>query len=218
MPRDGPTVSSSLIAQTQLAVIANHVQTELLTNHVPESGAVRALDEQIENWTNNLPVYLRAQSKLSLRLELPKQVLLWRSYHLRIVLHRPSLYVALSKRCEFNPQDRGVRDCIRTADTCVDAVHTFLRDQSNCKRGFAWYATYWLLSASFVHATCLVYVPRHSDSIRWRQKLELALEVLRLVAPVQAIAVRAHRLYVALIGKSARNWSQKSSVILCIIP
>ncbi|KAI7204130.1 hypothetical protein KC316_g847 [Hortaea werneckii] len=201
MPRDGPTVSSSLIAQIKLAVIANQVQTELLTNQVPEPGAVRALDEQIENWTHNLPQYLRAQSKLSTRLELPKQVLLWRSYHLRIVLHRPSLYVALSKRCEFNPQDQGVRDCIRTADTCVDAVHTFLRDQSNCKRGFAWYATYWLLSASFVHATCLVYAPRHSDSMQWRQKLERALEVLRLVAPVQAIAVRAQRLFVALIGR-----------------
>lgn len=200
--RNGPTVTSCLIAQIQLATIANAVQTELLTNQVPDHSNAQDLDAQITAWLDGLPSYLRTDSQLPLRLELPKQVLIWRSYHLRIVLHRPFLFQALAKTTRLNAEDRDVQNCINTADICVDSIHAFLGATPHCKRGFAWYATYWLLSASFVHATCLAYRPADAAAVQWKYRLERALEVLQVLAPAQGVAVRAQKLLTNLVGKS----------------
>lgn len=198
--RDGPTVTSCLIAQIQLAIIANSVQTELLSNQTPDLGRAQHLDNQITTWHESLPIYLHENSQLPSRLERPKYVLLWRAHHLRIVLNRPFLFLALAKTPRFSIKDQRVQTCLNTADACVDSIHAFLQSNPRCKRGFAWYATYWLLSASFVHATCLAYKPADSAALQWKFRLERSLEALNVLAPAQGVAVRAKRLLSNLIG------------------
>ncbi|KAM0723614.1 hypothetical protein Q7P37_000602 [Cladosporium fusiforme] len=202
--RNGPTVTSCLIAQIQLAIIANSVQTELLSNKTPDIGRAQHLDGQITAWLNGLPSYLQEGSQLPTRLERPKYVLLWRSHHLRIVLHRPFLFLALAKIPQFSIQDQSVQTCISTADACVDSIHAYLRYNPHCKRGFAWYATYWLLSASFVHATCLAYKPADTSALQWKFRLERSLEALQILAPAQGVAVRAQRLLSNLVDRFNR--------------
>lgn len=199
--RNGPTITSCLIAQIRLAIIANAVQTELLSDGSPDFSHAQGLDGQITAWLTSLPHYLQASSQLPLRLENPKHVLLWRCYHLRIILFRPFLFVALAKTTNFSTEDQGVQTCISTADTCVDSIHAFLGSHPHCKRGFAWYATYWLLSACFVHATCLAYRPRDAAALGWKFRLDKALEALRVLAPAQGVAVRAQKLLANLVGE-----------------
>lgn len=200
--RDSPTTASALIAQIKLASIGNVVQSELLTNQVPALETAQHLDQQITTWLAELPRYYDSRVTLSMRFEIAKRVLIWRSYHLRIVLFRPFLFRAVTKNARLSPDDKGSWTCIETADTCVDSVHHAIANDADCRRGFAWYATYWLLTASVVHATCLAYAPYHASRDSWRSKLELAIDALNRLSRAQPMADQAQKVLSRLLGKS----------------
>ena len=193
-PKSRPTVSSCIIAQIPLGKIANEVQTELLTNHVPEIDAVERLDRSIDDWLHNLPGFLSLEREAEPRIEWPKRVLLWRSYHLRIVLNRPFLFQAIAQNHDISLADVRVQRCISTADECVDYIHKSVVESGNWKRGFAWYATYWLISASFVHAICYTYAPQSKLASGWNLRIRRAIEVLGKVGFAHSMAERAKRI------------------------
>ncbi|CAD0110193.1 unnamed protein product, partial [Aureobasidium uvarum] len=203
--RDGPTTATALVAQIKLASIGNMVQSELLTHQVPALETAQHLDQQITTWLAELPAYYDLKITLSMRFELAKRILIWRSYHLRIVLFRPFLFRAVAKNARLSPDDRGVWTCIETADTCVDSVHNFVTNNTDCRRGFAWYATYWLLTASVVHATCLAYAPNHVSRDGWRNKLELAVQALCQLSRAQSMADHAQKVLSRLLGISSSS-------------
>lgn len=208
--RDSPTTASALIAQIKLASIGNVVQSELLTHQVPALETAQHLDQQITTWLAELPRYYDPQVTLSLRFEIAKRVLIWRSYHLRIVLFRPFLFRAVTKNARISPDDKGIWTCIETADTCVDAVHHIITNDADCRRGFAWYATYWLLTASVVHATCLAYAPYHALRDRWRSKLELAIEALDRLRRAQPMADQAQKVLSRLLERYCSSSSDQT--------
>ncbi|GAB1209133.1 hypothetical protein APSETT445_007899 [Aspergillus pseudonomiae] len=72
--KPGPTITSALIAQVKLAKIANAVQVELLTHHVPRYEKAVKLEESIGNWWKDLPPYFNQDVNLEPHLELPKRV------------------------------------------------------------------------------------------------------------------------------------------------
>ncbi|KAH0045222.1 NAD(P)-binding protein, partial [Aureobasidium melanogenum] len=208
--RDSPTTASALIAQIKLASIGNVVQSELLTHQVPALETAQHLDQQITTWLAELPRYYDLKITLSLRFEIAKRVLIWRSYHLRIVLFRPFLFRAVTKNARISPDDKGIWTCIETADTCVDSVHCAIINDTDCRRGFAWYATYWLLTASVVHATCLTYAPYHASRDRWRSKLELAIDVLDRLKRAQAMADQAQKVLSRLLERYCSSSSNQT--------
>ncbi|KAH0044316.1 hypothetical protein KCU80_g1566, partial [Aureobasidium melanogenum] len=208
--RDSPTTASALIAQIKLASIGNVVQSELLTHQVPALETAQHLDQQITTWLAELPRYYDPKITLSLRFEIAKRVLIWRSYHLRIVLFRPFLFRAVTKNARISPDDKGIWTCIETADTCVDSVHCAIIKDTDCRRGFAWYATYWLLTASVVHATCLTYAPYHASRDRWRSKLELAIDVLDRLKRAQAMADQAQKVLSRLLERYCSSSSNQT--------
>lgn len=199
--QDGPTCATSLIFQLKLASIGNAVQAELLTHQVPALERVVQLDQQILAWEAGLPRYYNPDVTIPVRFELPKRVLLWRGYHLRIILNRPFLFEAVRDKTEISANQKCLWTCIETADRCVHSIYTFFQNSSDYGRGFAWYATYWLLTASLVHATCLAYVPAHSHADQWQAKLRSAIEVLQSIRHAQAMADQAQRVLSRLLGK-----------------
>ncbi|THV73907.1 hypothetical protein D6C76_02364, partial [Aureobasidium pullulans] len=199
--REGPATATSLIAQIKLASIGNAVQAELLTHQVPALETALRLDEGIAKWLADLPRFYDPAVSLSARFDLAKRVLIWRSYHLRIVLFRPFLFRAVTRNAPISLDDNGIQTCVDTANTCVTSVHEYVMNKSPCKRGFAWYATYWLLTASVVHATCLAYAPYNHSNDAWKSKLELAIEALQKLRNAQPMADQAQMVLSRLLER-----------------
>ncbi|KAF2717663.1 hypothetical protein K431DRAFT_323003 [Polychaeton citri CBS 116435] len=202
-PQEGPTTTTCLISQVRLAQIANRVQTELLTNQIPNIREVDALNQRITTWKNELPSCFDEQLFFMPWFELPKRVLLWRSYHLRIVLERPFLFQAVTNKVDLRKCEGLASDCIKTADTCVDSICRFLKTNQSWRRGFAWYATYWLTSASFVHATCFAYTESGARKAQWASRLQQAVDALDLLGSAHVMTSRAKRVLQKMLHPSA---------------
>ena len=166
----------------------------MLTHHVPLPETVDRLDRDIENWSANLPTYLQPQTSLDIKFEMPKRILVWRSYHLRIVLNRPFLFQAITRKADITAPDVRIQRCMATADACVNSICQFLEDSAGWTRGFAWYAVYWLISASFVHAICFAYAPESDHSDEWKMHIQQAIEALQKLNFAHSMADRARRI------------------------
>ncbi|KJK62286.1 specific transcription factor domain protein [Aspergillus parasiticus SU-1] len=197
--KPGPTITSALIAQVKLAKIANAVQVELLTHHVPRYERAVKLEENIGNWWKDLPPYFNQEVNLEPHLELPKRVLLWRSFHLRIVLNRPFLFEAIATRSAISTSEGPINSCLSAADECVTSICGFLNHTDSRKRGLAWYATYWLITASFVQATCYIYSPTHTMAPSWKGHLQQAVDCLESLGSSHDMAFRARNVLQKLL-------------------
>lgn len=197
----GPTTTSCLIAQVKLAKIANAVQVELLTHYRPTYEKVLKLEENIRYWWTTLPGYFAQDVHLEPRLDLSRRILLWRSVHLRIVLNRPFLFEAIATKSEISTDTPGpMMSCLSAADECVASICGFLKSTSNRTRMLAWYATYWLITASFVQATCYIYSPTHPFALRWKGYLQQAVECLQNLGSSHEMAFRARNVLEKLLG------------------
>ncbi|KAL4888341.1 fungal-specific transcription factor domain-containing protein [Aspergillus ambiguus] len=195
----GPTITSCLISQVKLAKIANAVQVELLTHYRPTYEKALKLEENIGQWWKDLPPYFAQNVYLEPHLELPKRILLWRSFHLRVVLNRPFLFEAIATKSDITTTDGPITSCLAAADECVASICEFLSATENRTRGLAWYATYWLITASFVQATCYIYSPTHALASRWKGYLQQAVECLRDLGSSYEMALRAQNVLEKLL-------------------
>jgi transcriptional regulatory protein GAL4 len=199
--KPGPTITSCLIAQIKLAKIANVVHDELLTHRRPSYAKATKLEESIKGWWNNLPTYFNESTVLEPRLEFPKRVLIWRSFNLRIVLNRPFLFEAIASNAPLDVSAEPINSCLTAADDCVNSICGFLKSIEIARRGFAWYATAWLITASFVQATCLIYSPTHSLAEGWKSSLHQAVDCLEVLGSTLDIAIRARDIIQKVLGK-----------------
>lgn len=196
-----PTISSCLIAQVKLAKIGNVVHNELLTHRRPSYAKAMKLEESIQSWRTSLPPYFDETIVLEPHLEFPKRILLWRSFNLRIVLNRPFLFENIAAGAELNVSAEPINCCLTAADECVSSITGFLKSLEPVRRGFAWYATAWLITASFVQATCLIYSPGHSLAASWKISLHQAVECLRILGFSLNMALRAREILQNVLGK-----------------
>lgn len=211
--RAGPTVASCLIEQVRLARLANAAQDELAAHRRPHAATAARLEERIRLWRSSCPAFFAEDAVLEPRLECPKRVLVWRGLNLRIVLNRPFLFEAIAAGAQLpltaDHHDRGNRDdrdypvlsCLMAADECAASICAFLRSLHVVYRGFAWYTTAWLMTASFVQATCLIYMPDHALAAGWRASLHEAAECLRALGASVDIALRARDILQNVLGK-----------------
>ncbi|KAL4921114.1 fungal-specific transcription factor domain-containing protein [Aspergillus aurantiobrunneus] len=187
----GPTITSYLIAQVKLAKIANAIQVELLTHHLPTSDKAQDLEHRISSWHNDLPAHFSTDVYLEPRFDIPRRVVLWRSYHLRIVINRPFLFQNITSESELDTSAGPIASCLAAADMCVTSICGFLESTDNRQRGLTWYATCWLLTASFVEATCYVYGPTHPLAASWRCNIQRAVDCLGSLGSSHDMALRA---------------------------
>ncbi|PLB51994.1 hypothetical protein P170DRAFT_401797 [Aspergillus steynii IBT 23096] len=197
--RSDATITSSLIAQVKLAKIANAVQVELLTHYRPTYEKAMNLDQSIAHWWRDLPPYLDPDVSLKPHLDLAKRVLLWRAFHLRIVLNRPFLFEAVATRSDINTSTGPIKSCLDAADECVLSICGFFNSTEKRNRGIAWYATYWLITASFVQATCYIYCPSHPLAPSWKSHLQQAVSCLGSLGGSHDMALRAQNILQKLL-------------------
>ena len=200
--KDGPTVTSCLIYQVKLAIVANLVQVELLTDQIPSNERALNLDQKISQWREGLPAYFNESMTLDPWFEIPKRILIWRSYHLRIILHRPLVFQRITDKARLDPGLLFVEACLTGAANCVQSICDYVEVEPTQPRGLAWYATYWLITASFVQATCYIYDPAHELAQQWRDYLTRAVHCLYKLGSSHGMALRARDVLQRLLGTS----------------
>lgn len=196
----GPTVSSCLIYQVKLAIVANMVQVELLTDQIPSSDRASNLDQKVTRWRSDLPTHFDDKVMLEPWFETPKRILIWRSLHLRIILHRPIIFQKITAKVDLDQSLPPIRACLDGAEECVQSICDFVGLGGAASRGLAWYATYWLITASFVQATCYIYNPTHVLAPQWRDHLQRAVHCLSKLGMAHGMALRARDILKRLLG------------------
>lgn len=201
-PADGPTASSCLIYQIKLAKIANMVQIELLTHQIPSTDRAKTLDLSILQWRKELPQFFNEQAPVAAWFDLARRILVWRSHHLRIVLNRPILFRAITAKANLSTSLEPIDACLEAANECVESICGFVESGVTPIRGLAWYATYWLITANFVHAACYLYSPTHALARSWRSHLNRAVACLGRLGAAHSMAFRARDILQRLLGRS----------------
>lgn len=207
-PRHEPTVTSSLVWQTKLARIGNLVNEILLEKQLPDIPTALELVDKLDSWTASLPGYMRADfhSSQSDVFAAPRMILLWRSMHLRIVVCRPFILDIIKNRkpLDFtsNSYQPSVR-CFSAAEECVNSIVAFWNDLSHTDRpgSLTWYSCYWLVTAVFVHITCLLYDPQNAFAMTWRQHIENSKGAFESMGTIEPTAKRAARILDKIMGK-----------------
>jgi transcriptional regulatory protein GAL4 len=210
----GPTVTSCLIHQVKLAIVANMVQVELLTDQIPSSSRASDLDQKIARWRSDLPDHFDDKLMLESWFEIPKRILIWRSLHLRIILHRPIIFQKITAKAGLDHSVPPIRACLDGAEECVQSICDFVGLGGAASRGLAWYATYWLITASFVQATCYIYTPTHALAVQWRRHLQRAVHCLSKLGMAHGMALRARDILQRLLGTLKVDVSDPYLVII----
>lgn len=204
-PQDVPTVTSSLIWQTKLARIGNAANDKLLDKHLPDPATMLQLEDRITSWAKSLPKYMREDyNDLAFdQFDVPRMVLLWRSMHMRIVIHRPFILELIKARraLDFSDHRMPASRCLFAAEECVLSIIDFWNNAKSHHGSLVWYACYWLVTAVFVHVTCLLYDPLHVSGMSWRQHIENSKAVLNSMGPFEPTALRAAQVVDKIMGK-----------------
>ena len=204
--REQPTVVSSLIWQIKLANISNLANAKLLEKPFPFESTIISLDDQVKSWCQKLPAYFHMDS-LDFELswfDIPRKILLWRSWQLRIVITRPFLLRIIKERqaLDLNNANSIVGRCSHSAQECVLSICNFFSLHDILPGGLVWYATYWLVTAVFVSVTCLVYDPYHPLALSWRQQIHNTKLILEKMAEIEILAKRAAFILQQIMGMS----------------
>ena len=142
-PKDGPSTTSCLAQHAKLAQIANMVQVELIAHQIPSHDRAVTLDRSIAQWHKDLPSYFDEGLVFEAWFEIPKRILIWRSFHLRIVLSRPLLFRRIKDKETLDMSIEPISTCLSVAEKCVESICRYVEREPKQPRGLAWYATYW---------------------------------------------------------------------------
>ncbi|KAK4938327.1 hypothetical protein LTR10_021211 [Elasticomyces elasticus] len=202
--KDVPTVASSLIWQIKLAQISNITNEKLLQSRLPDLSAINELEERVLLWQKNLPPYMQAAfSEPGFEVfTAPRMILLWRSMHLRIVMYRPFLLDVIQRRdpIDLSNSYAGYSRCLGAARECIISIVGFWNNTTTHHGSLVWYAFYWLVTATFVPVTCLLYDPQHWEGPEWRQLIEMAQGVIDNFGALETTALRAAHIINDIMG------------------
>ncbi|KAF5652783.1 C6 transcription factor [Fusarium sp. NRRL 25303] len=200
--RDGPSTTACLIQHAKLAQIANMVQVELLAHQIPGHERAVALDRSITQWRRDLPPYFDENILLETWFEIPKRILIWRSFHLHIILNRPILFRMIRDKGTLDRSVGPISACLDVAEQCVESICAYLEREVEHLRGLGWYATYCLITATFVQATCYIYDPAHTLAPTWKSHLKRAVDCLSNLGATNSMAFRAQDILKRLLDQS----------------
>ncbi|KAL2844288.1 fungal-specific transcription factor domain-containing protein [Aspergillus pseudodeflectus] len=153
-PTTQPTIYSSIIAHSRLAIIANTIHRAVISapaNNPATLQTARSLDRRLKAWKLSLPVYFTAH-EIPSWFRGPRAILHWKEQNLRMMLWWGS------QRTLALPQggsdgDEAQNMCQYTAIETIQDIATFCIDHANdgtLHPGLAWYAIYFLFQAVIV--------------------------------------------------------------------
>lgn len=147
---DYPTRCSAIIAQAQLAKIADTIYKEFLmaktaASKIPYQVA-DSFERNLSAWRQHLPYYFVSPEVPNWFLG-PRAVVLWKFQNLRILLWR-----GVEKAHPFLPsKPEANRRCLDAATQAVHEIASFCdRFEEILHLGINWYATYFLFQATLV--------------------------------------------------------------------
>ncbi|KAJ5671524.1 hypothetical protein N7507_000651 [Penicillium longicatenatum] len=147
---DYPTTYSAIIAQAQLAKLADATYHEFLLAKTAGTRIEYRLAESMERdlfcWYKSLPSYFTSMDVPSW-FRGPRAVVLWKEQNLRILLWRGSQRQHSFLPTKINADEK----CLNVAMDSIHDIATFCTvHESNLYQSLAWYATYFLLQATLV--------------------------------------------------------------------
>ncbi|KAL3484400.1 fungal-specific transcription factor domain-containing protein [Aspergillus germanicus] len=154
-PITQPTIYSSIIAHSRLALIGNIIHRTVIsipTDKPATLQAARSLDRQLKAWKLSLPVYFTAHD-IPPWFRGPRAILRWKEQNLRMMLwwgtQRSKL--GLSQAQGGSDGDEAQNMCQYTAIETIQDIATFCIDYPDTLHpGLAWYAIYFLFQAVIV--------------------------------------------------------------------
>ncbi|TDZ36640.1 hypothetical protein C8035_v005057 [Colletotrichum spinosum] len=171
-----PTTYSAIIAQAQLAKIADAVYHEFLLAKTAstkiEYRVAESMERDLNRWRQSLPAYFFAPDCLPW-FRAPRAVVLWKEQNLRILLWRGSQslhsYLPTKVKAEKKYVEVAMQSIHDIAAFCV-------ANESSLHHGIIWYATYFLFQATLVlEANYLTRSSRaEEDSLAWRHSVSKA--------------------------------------------
>ncbi|KAK7431020.1 hypothetical protein QQZ08_002550 [Neonectria magnoliae] len=145
-----PTALSAIIAQAQLAKLANVMYHEFLlaktANAKLEYQVAEATERSMITWRQTLPSYFMSPDVPTWFLG-PRAVVLWKEQNLRIILWRGS-----TRYHSFLPSKMDAeKRCLEVAMQSIHDIAAFCKTYDGILHlGIAWYATYFLFQAALV--------------------------------------------------------------------
>jgi transcriptional regulatory protein GAL4 len=188
---DYPTATSAIIAQANLAALANEIHCKFWSLKVPHAEAnhdtALTMEVKLFNWRNTLPGYFTSSAVPEWFLG-PRAVVLWKAQNLRMLLWRTSQWR------HATAGGRSVADwkCYAAAVETIRDVSVFCRERAGALHaGLGWYATYFLFQAILVlEMSQVVAAPDPSgaaDSLAgdksWSQAIAQGRSCLELLKP-----------------------------------
>ncbi|OAL46760.1 hypothetical protein IQ07DRAFT_140472 [Pyrenochaeta sp. DS3sAY3a] len=183
----GPTLYSSLKAQSELHVQTNHISNRLLAEPGLSAEAALALDASIDVWAYTLPPYFQLQNSPSNQLRFylfARSRIWWRIWNLKIIVFRHILLRrAISERGQIpdqatqSNQDDCKRKCLEAAHSTVVSIHQYSSQKLTRLEG--WYATFFLFHAALVMTLCIVSFPHAAEVEEWYADVRLARDTFR---------------------------------------
>ncbi|GAW20863.1 hypothetical protein ANO14919_103750 [Xylariales sp. No.14919] len=147
---DYPTTYSAIIAQSQLARVAERIYQEFLLAKTSgtkvEYRVAELMERGLDDWRRSLPSYFTA-AEIPSWFHAPRAIVLWKEQNLRVLLWRGSRdYHGLLP----NKQSAGTK-CLEVAMQSTHDIATFCAaNEAALHQGVVWYATYFLFQAALV--------------------------------------------------------------------
>ncbi|RSL83849.1 hypothetical protein CEP51_004255 [Fusarium floridanum] len=187
-PVNYPTTYSALIAQAQLAKIANGIHHEFLcaktANQKMEYQLAEIMAQKLDAWRDSLPDYFTS-SDVPAWFMGPRSIVLWKEQNLRILLWRGTKKVHPYLPSRMDARGR----CLDAAMETIQSISSFVTSsETTLHPGISWYATYFIFQAILVlEASCLGRSVQPDqdfpcDSSGWETSVSAATQCLERLA------------------------------------
>ncbi|KAG8631559.1 hypothetical protein KVT40_000699 [Elsinoe batatas] len=184
--RDRPTSCSAMIAQSQLAIIANRLHKDVINGKSTLAdlyACKKSVDESFTIWRTQLPRYF-FDARVPDWFRGPRAMILWKEQNLRMIFWR----ACRRSNCGYL---NGEEAALRASETAIESIrdvsdfhniHSTLLNQN-----IAWYSTYFIFQSALViilgHLEALrASRPATETSRRNQDMLELARNSLRALS------------------------------------
>jgi transcriptional regulatory protein GAL4 len=178
-----------MIAQAELAKIANKIYNEFLTAYLSDplvnEDLVCKFDEELSHWRNALPSYFTSQ-QVPDWFQGPRAVILWKEQNLRMMLWRSG---QRSNRIRPRSVD-AIQNCVLVALESVQAISGFCTKHAKLHQGLSWYATYFLFQAVLMLEVCLLQASNDSQTSLWRNAIAQGRQCLSELGTTNPTALR----------------------------
>ncbi|OJJ43461.1 hypothetical protein ASPZODRAFT_74508 [Penicilliopsis zonata CBS 506.65] len=185
------TLYTGLIAQAKFHLLTNSVYQRLISSPHLTPEETLNLQKQMEQWYNDLPLYLRHPPPPSPQpqpdhIALVRNRLLWRDWNLRILLYRPILLRWAAGK--WAPNTSTPRDdepfeadcrmlCLQNARFTISSISEYM-ENNICTRLGAWYFLYFLFQAVLIPTIFLMTDPASPDAPSWLHDVETTKNLL----------------------------------------